>query len=61
MPTYQYKCAGCGNIVERVRGINESETPGFICDNCNSTMKRYYGSGAFGVQFNGTGWASKDK
>ena len=60
MPIYQYKCAGCNKVTEVVRGINEN-TPDLFCETCETSMKRYYGAGAFGVQFNGSGWASKDK
>lgn len=60
MPVYQYKCAGCGEMVDKIRGINEPDVPGFVCPSCEGTMKRHYASGAFGVQFNGSGWASKD-
>lgn len=61
MPIYQYQCAGCKQIVDKIRGINEPEPSDLVCDSCNSNLKRYYASGAFGVQFNGSGWASKEK
>lgn len=59
MPTYQYKCTGCNIIVDRVMGMKENSSSDLVCDICTSAMKRYYAGGAFGVQFNGSGWASK--
>lgn len=59
MPIYQYKCSGCNQIVDKIRGIKESDAPDPICDDCKVAMKRYYAGGAFGIQFNGSGWASK--
>lgn len=60
MPIYQYKCTGCNELVDKVRGINDKEdAPDLVCNQCNSTLKRYYAGGSFGLQFNGGGWAHK--
>jgi len=59
MPIYQYKCAGCSKIIDKVMGIKEDSSSDLVCDSCKGAMKRYYAGGAFGVQFNGGGWASK--
>lgn len=59
MPIYQFKCTGCDTIVDKVMGIKEDSSSDLVCDSCKGTMKRYYAGGAFGVQFNGSGWASK--
>lgn len=59
MPTYQYKCTGCKQLVDKVLGINEDTSSDLVCDGCKSTMKRYYANGSFGLQFNGSGWAHK--
>lgn len=61
MPTYQYKCTGCNEIVDKVMGITQETPSDLVCDSCKSTMKRYYANGAFGVQFNGSGWAHKER
>lgn len=58
MPTYEYKCSACDNTMAVVRGITESD-PGYTCDKCSAEMKKvYYLSG---IQFNGSGFYSKDK
>jgi putative FmdB family regulatory protein len=59
MPIYQYKCTGCGELAYKVLGIKEDTSSDLVCDRCKGTMKRYYANGAFGIQFNGSGWASK--
>ena len=60
MPIYQYKCTGCDTTIDKIRGINDKEDASdLVCDRCSGNLKRYYAGGAFGVQFNGSGWASK--
>jgi putative FmdB family regulatory protein len=58
MPVYQYKCTGCGNITEEIRGI-KSDTPDLFCKQCNIQLNRLYSP--IGVTFNGSGFYSKDK
>lgn len=61
MAVYTYKCKNseCGIRVEKVRGISEPE-PTYICDECSEVLARVYDS-APSIQFNGSGFYSKDK
>jgi putative FmdB family regulatory protein len=61
VPTYQYKCTDGGKKEEVVRGMAQSEAPPPLCPGCNSDMKKNYSAGSFGIQFNGSGFYSKDK
>lgn len=58
MPIYEYKCI-CDEdkIITFERGIKDDE-PIYKCDQCDSDLKRHYGS--FGIQFNGSGFYKTD-
>jgi putative FmdB family regulatory protein len=58
MPTYQYKCNKCHDIINAIRGINDPEQIP-QCSACKIPMNRLYSLGA--VTFNGSGFYSKDK
>jgi putative FmdB family regulatory protein len=58
MPTYEYACHNCGNLMSAVRSISDSD-PGYQCEKCDQKMIRVYSVGA--VTFNGSGFYSKDK
>lgn len=57
MPVYQYKCTGCEQTTDVVRGINDS-APDPSCKTCNLQLKRVYSS--VGVTFNGSGFYRTD-
>lgn len=58
MPTYEYKCPDCKNTIQVVRGISD-EDPGYECDTCKIAMNKVYF--LTGINFNGSGFYSKDK
>ena len=57
MPTYEYKCAKCGNIFERFQAM--TARPVKKCPKCNGTVKRLIGKGA-GIIFKGSGFYATD-
>lgn len=58
MPTYEYKCPGCEQTMSVVRGITE-EDPGYKCLACGKDMQKVFFLS--GINFNGSGFYSKDK
>lgn len=53
MPTYEYKCDGCGEQFEREQSM--SDPPVTECPRCKEAkVKRLISSGAFVLR--GTGW-----
>jgi putative FmdB family regulatory protein len=58
MPTYEYKCPQCEGTMSVVRSITESD-PGYTCEKCNVAMGKVFHLS--GIQFNGSGFYSKDK
>lgn len=56
MPTYDYKCANCGHVVEVVRGVNEAGPT--VCPECGGLLRKQMSAPA--IHFRGTGWAKKD-
>jgi putative FmdB family regulatory protein len=56
MPTYDYKCANCGHVVEVVRGVNEAGPT--VCPVCGGLLRKQMSAPA--IHFRGTGWAKKD-
>jgi len=50
MPTYEYKCTGCGKMYEVQASIHESPEMPECCDKVERVFS------PFGVSFKGTGW-----
>ena len=60
MPTYEYKCEGCGYRVDKFESIRSSGRSR-VCPNCMrpSSLRRQIGSGG-GVIFRGPDWPGRD-
>ena len=57
MPTYDYKCEGCGRTFEHFQSMNDD--PLSVCDECNGSLKRLIGGG-LGIIFKGIGFYVTD-
>lgn len=58
MPTYDYKCEGCGHVAEIFQSM--SDKPKRTCPKCKARkFKRLIGTGA-GVIFKGSGFYETD-
>ncbi len=57
MPTYDYRCTGCGYQLELFQAM--SAEPLKICPQCKGGLKRLIGTGA-GPIFKGTGFYQTD-
>ena len=57
MPTYEYKCEPCGNLVERQKSFSEFDSVE-NCEKCGLEMKKQIGT--FGIQFKGPGFYKTD-
>jgi putative FmdB family regulatory protein len=57
MPTYEYKCQGCGYTFEKFQ--NMKDKPLAKCPRCNSTVQRLISGGA-GVIFKSSGFYTTD-
>ena len=57
MPTYEYKCAKCGNIFEQFQSMTAE--PVKKCPKCKGAVKRLIGKGA-GIIFKGSGFYATD-
>ncbi len=58
MPTYDYKCSGCGHAFELFQQMTDKLAT--VCPKCNSKkIKRLIGSGS-GIIFKGTGFYETD-
>ena len=57
MPTYDYRCSGCGYEFEIFQGMLEKKLS--TCPKCGATLKRLIGSGA-GIVFKGNGFYQTD-
>ncbi len=58
MPTYDYKCAECGNVFEKFHGM--SEIPVVECPNCASKNTARQVSLGAGIVFKGSGFYVND-
>jgi putative FmdB family regulatory protein len=58
VPVYEYRCRSCGQSVEELRQMGETEPPG-PCPRCGGELRRAYGR--VGVRFSGWGFNSTDK
>ena len=56
MPTYDYECRSCGQLVEVLHGVNE--TGPTACGNCGGPMRKLMSTP--NIVFKGSGWAKKD-
>jgi len=56
MPTYEYRCADCGQHVEVVQSF--SDEPLTECGACGGTLKKVFGS--VGIVFKGSGFYKTD-
>ncbi len=57
MPTYDYRCRGCGQEFERYQQM--SEEPLKECPRCGGELQRLIGPGA-GIIFKGSGFHRND-
>ena len=58
MPTYEYRCIGCGHNFEEFHGINDD--PISLCPVCNEEKVERLISGGAGLIFKGTGFYITD-
>ncbi len=56
MPTYEYKCRGCGATVERWQRFDEG--PLTVCPSCGGELRRVFFPA--GIIFKGSGWYCTD-
>ncbi|OHB91135.1 MAG: hypothetical protein A3E19_05315 [Planctomycetes bacterium RIFCSPHIGHO2_12_FULL_52_36] len=57
MPTYEYRCGGCGHEFERFESINAGKVK--TCPSCGDKAKRRIGTGS-AVIFKGSGFYQTD-
>ncbi len=57
MPTYEYRCTGCGCTFERFQSMTDE--PVRDCPECGSPVERLIGTGA-GIIFRGAGFHATD-
>ena len=57
MPTYDYKCPDCGELVEKLHGM--LETPIVLCKTCGKVMVKQIGTGGH-LTFVGAGFYTND-
>ena len=59
MPVYEYKCKldDAHALLAVTRSISEDD-PGYLCQECDSEMTRYFTP--FGIQFKGNGFYKTD-
>jgi putative FmdB family regulatory protein len=57
MPTYEYRCSGCGTDFELYQKI--SDEPAKSCPECGSSVQRIISAGA-GFLFKGSGFYTTD-
>jgi putative FmdB family regulatory protein len=57
MPTYEYKCEECGELVETFQKM--SDEPLKICPKCGGHLRRLIFGGT-GLIFKGSGWYITD-
>lgn len=56
MPIYEYKCAECGERIERMQKI--SDEPLTVCEVCSGRLEKQWSLS--GIQFKGAGWYVTD-
>ena len=56
MPTYEYRCAQCGNLIEVYQRIDEE--PLRTCERCGGELKKVFHPA--GIVFKGSGFYATD-
>jgi len=56
MPIYEYECGKCGEVVEKIHGMNDK--PSVKCPKCGGKARRKISSAAFHLK--GSGWYVTD-
>jgi putative FmdB family regulatory protein len=56
MPIYEYQCAGCGRITEKVQKF--SEPPLTVCPQCGGSLSKLISTCSFHLK--GSGWYVTD-
>ena len=56
MPTYEYRCTDCGNVIEIFQRIGED--PLTICDVCGGALRKVFHPA--GIVFKGSGFYATD-
>ena len=56
MPTYEYRCKGCGRELEVVQSFSEASLT--VCPHCGGPLRKVFGS--IGITFKGDGFYKND-
>ncbi len=56
MPTYEYRCKGCGRELEVVQSFDEPSLT--VCPHCSGPLRKVFGS--IGITFKGDGFYKTD-
>ena len=56
MPTYEFRCSDCGNLVEIFQRIDEE--PLTVCERCGGRMRKVFHPA--GIVFKGSGFYATD-
>jgi putative FmdB family regulatory protein len=56
MPTYEYRCKGCGANLEVVQSFDEPSLT--VCPQCSGPLRKVFGS--IGITFKGEGFYKND-
>ena len=56
MPTYEYRCKGCGRELEVVQSFDEPSLT--VCPDCSGPLRKVFGS--IGITFKGNGFYKTD-
>ena len=56
MPTYEYRCKGCGNELEVVQSFTDDALT--TCEACGGDLRKVFGS--VGISFKGSGFYKND-
>ena len=56
MPTYEYRCKGCGRELEVVQSFSDASLT--VCPHCGGPLRKVFGS--IGITFKGDGFYKND-
>jgi putative FmdB family regulatory protein len=56
MPTYEYRCKGCGRELEVVQSFTDASLT--VCPHCGGPLRKVFGS--IGITFKGDGFYKND-
>ena len=56
MPTYEYRCKGCGRELEAVQSFSDPSLT--VCPHCGGPLRKVFGS--IGITFKGDGFYKND-